>query len=205
MGGELYNFADLRTLLAKASPLRSGDQLAGLAAENDRERAAAQMALAEVPLKTFLNEPIIDYESDDVTRLIIDGHDADAFAPVSHLTVGDFRNWLLGYETGEAALSRLAPGLTPEMAAAVSKIMRVQDLIMVAKKCRVVTRFRNTLGLPERLATRLQPNHPADDRKAIATSKARPASFLPAMPCLSWRMDCPPRLSIGMPWRCLTS
>ncbi len=170
VGGELYNFADLRTLLAKASPLRSGDQLAGLAAENDRERAAAQMALAEVPLKTFLNEPVIDYESDDVTRLIIDEHDADAFAPVSHLTVGDFRDWLLGYETGEAALSRLAPGLTPEMAAAVSKIMRVQDLIMVAKKCRVATRFRNTLGLPGRLATRLQPNHPADDRQGIAAS-----------------------------------
>jgi ethanolamine ammonia-lyase large subunit len=170
LGSELYSFADLRTLLAKASPPRSGDQLAGLAAENDRERAAAQMTLAEVPLKTFLNEPIIDYESDEVTRLIIDGHDAAAFASVSHLTVSDFRNWLLGYETGEATLSRLAPGLTPEMAAAVSKIMRVQDLIMVAKKCRVVTRFRNTLGLPGRLATRLQPNHPTDDRKGIAAS-----------------------------------
>jgi ethanolamine ammonia-lyase large subunit len=168
--GERYIFADLRTLLAKAGPLRSGDQLAGLAAASGRERAAAQMALAEVPLKTFLSETVIDYESDEVTRLIIDGHDAAAFAPVSHLTVGDFRDWLLSYQTGEAELGALAPGLTPEMAAAVSKIMRAQDLILVAKKCRVVTRFRNTLGLPGRLATRLQPNHPADDHQGIAAS-----------------------------------
>src|SRR5260370_22420207 len=144
LGGKLYDFADLRTLLAKASPPRSGDQLAGLAAGSDQERTAAQMALADVPLKAFLNETVIDYETDDVTRLIIDGHDAAAFAPVSHLTVGDFRDWLLSYQAGEAALSKLAPGLTPEMAAAVSKIMRVQDLILAAKKCRVVTRFRNT-------------------------------------------------------------
>lgn len=170
VGTESYRFANLRTLLAKASPLRSGDQLAGLAADSDRQRIAAQMALAEVPLKTFLNEAVIDYETDEVTRLIIDGHEAEAFAPVRHLTVGDFRDWLLSYQADEAALSKLAPGLTPEMAAAVSKIMRVQDLILVAKKCRSVTCFRNTLGLPGRLATRLQPNHPADDRKGIAVS-----------------------------------
>ncbi len=170
LGGERYNFTDLRTLMARASPPRSGDELAGLAAANDQERAAARMTLAEVPLKTFLNEAIIDYESDEVTRLIIDDHDATAFAPVSHLTVGNFRDWLLSYQAGEAALAAVAPGLTPEMAAAVSKIMRAQDLILVAKKCRVVTRFRNTLGLPGRLATRLQPNHPTDDRKGIAAS-----------------------------------
>jgi ethanolamine ammonia-lyase large subunit len=170
LGGERYDFTDLRTLMAKASPPRSGDELAGLAAANDQERAAARMALAEVPLKTFLNEAIVDYDSDEVTRLIIDNHDAAAFAPVSHRTVGDFRDWLLSYQTGEAALAAVAPGLTPEMAAAVSKIMRAQDLILVAKKCRVVTRFRNTLGLPGRLATRLQPNHPTDDRKGIAAS-----------------------------------
>ena len=170
LGGERYDFTDLRTLMAKASPPRSGDELAGLAAANDQERAAARMALAEVPLKTFLNEAIVDYDSDEVTRLIIDNHDAAAFAPVSHRTVGDLRDWLLSYQTGEAALAAVAPGLTPEMAAAVSKIMRAQDLILVAKKCRVVTRFRNTLGLPGRLATRLQPNHPTDDRKGIAAS-----------------------------------
>lgn len=170
LGTVQYSFPDLRTLLGKASPLRSGDQLAGVAAESDRERAAAQMALADVPLRTFLDESIIDYETDDVTRLIIDDHDAAAFVPISHLTVGGFRDWLLSYETSEETLRKLAPGLTPEMVAAVSKLMRVQDLIVVAKKCRVVTRFRNTLGLPGRLATRLQPNHPADDRKAIAVS-----------------------------------
>ncbi|WP_374306813.1 ethanolamine ammonia-lyase subunit EutB [Methylocella sp.] len=169
-GGRTYRFPDLKTLLAKASPARSGDRLAGLAAEDAAERVAAQMALAELPLKAFLSEAVIPYESDEVTRLIMDSHDAAAFAAVSGLTVGDFRNWLLGEEADGAALAALAPGLTPEMVAAVSKIMRLQDLILVARKRRVVTKFRNTLGLEKRLSTRLQPNHPTDDPAGVAAS-----------------------------------
>jgi ethanolamine ammonia-lyase large subunit len=160
----------LRTLLAKASPLRSGDQLAGLAAATAQERVRAQMALADVPLTAFLAEPLIPYEQDEVTRLICDSHDAVAFAPVAHLTVGEFRDWLLSEQATTERLSALAPGLTPEMAAAVSKIMRLQDLITVGAKCRVVTRFRSTIGLPGRLSTRLQPNHPTDDLKGIAAA-----------------------------------
>ncbi|HXK03089.1 MAG TPA: ethanolamine ammonia-lyase subunit EutB [Verrucomicrobiae bacterium] len=160
----------LRELLAKASPARSGDELAGIAAQTAEERVRAQMTLADVPLKRFLAEQIIPYEADEVTRLICDSHDAQAFAPVAHLTVGEFRDWLLGEQATVDRLAALAPGLTPEMAAAVSKIMRVQDLITAAAKCRVVTRFRSTIGLPGRLSTRLQPNHPADDLKGIAAS-----------------------------------
>jgi len=156
--------------MAKATPERSGDLLAGVAAHSAQERAVAQMALAEVPLATFLSEALVPYEDDEITRLIIDSHDATAFAPVSHLTVGDFRNWLLGDDVDSAVLAALAPGITPEMAAAVSKIMRNQDLILVAKKCRVVTKFRNTIGLPGHLSTRLQPNHPTDDATGIAAS-----------------------------------
>ncbi|MDF3841950.1 ethanolamine ammonia-lyase subunit EutB [Pseudomonas citronellolis] len=170
VGGQTWRFDSLRQLMAKASPARSGDCLAGVAAGSDAERVAAQMALAEVPLKRFLDEALIPYEADEVTRLIIDGHDRAAFAPVSHLTVGDFRDWLLGDAADEASLRALAPGLTPEMAAAVSKIMRVQDLVLVAQKIRVVTRFRNTQGLRGRLSTRLQPNHPTDDPAGIAAS-----------------------------------
>ena len=150
-----YVFADLQTLMAKATPLRSGDELAGLAAENATERVAAQMALADVPLKTFLNEVLIDYDKDEVTRLIIDEHRADLFAPISHFTVGDFRNWLLSADATTEKLQNLAMGLTPEMVAAVSKIMRNQDLILVASKCEVVTKFRNTIGLQGHLSTRL--------------------------------------------------
>src|SRR5207253_1234218 len=157
-------------LLAKASPARSGDELAGIAAQTAEERVRAQMKLADVPLKRFLAEPIIAYENDEVTRLICDSHDAEAFAPVSHLTVGEFRDWLLSEQATIDRLAALAPGITPEMAAAVSKIMRVQDLITAAAKCRVVTRFRSTIGLGGRLATRLQPNHPTDDLKGIAAS-----------------------------------
>lgn len=170
VGQRTYDFADLRTLMARATPERAGDLLAGLAAANATERVAAQMALAEVPLRTFLSEVPVPYESDEVTRLIVDTHDADAFAPVAHLTVGDFRNWLLSDEVDSATLARLAPGLTPEMVAAVSKLMRNQDLILVARKCRVITRFRGTLGEPDRLSTRLQPNHPTDDAAGIAAS-----------------------------------
>lgn len=170
VGGQTWRFASLRELLAKATPARSGDYLAGVAASSAAERVAAQMALAEVPLKHFLIEALIPYEADEVTRLIIDTHDVIAFAPVSHLTVGGLRDWLLGEQADEAALAALAPGLTPEMAAAVSKIMRVQDLILVAQKIRVVTRFRNTLGLRGRMSTRLQPNHPTDDPAGIAAS-----------------------------------
>jgi ethanolamine ammonia-lyase large subunit len=170
IGGMVWRFDSLRELMAKASPARSGDFLAEVAAGSDAERAAAQMALAEVPLKRFLNEALIPYEQDEVTRLIVDSHDAAAFAPVSHLTVGGFRDWLLGDDATEASLRALAPGLTPEMAAAVSKIMRVQDLVLVAQKIRVVTRFRNTVGLRGRMSTRLQPNHPTDDPAGIAAS-----------------------------------
>jgi ethanolamine ammonia-lyase large subunit len=170
VGTRTYQFRDLKDLLAKATPLRSGDLLAGVAANTAEERVVAQMCLAELPLKTFLNEALVPYESDEVTRLIIDEHDAAAFASISHLSVGDFRNWLLSDEAETAKLTALAPGITPEMAAAVSKLMRVQDLILVAKKCRVVTAFRNTLGLENRIATRLQPNHPTDDTTGIAAS-----------------------------------
>lgn len=170
VGGQTWRFADLKELLAKATPARSGDVLAGVAAGSDVERVAAQMALAEVPLKHFLSEAVIPYEADEVTRLILDSHDAQAFAPVAHLTVGGFRDWLLGTTADEASLAALAPGLTPEMVAAVSKIMRIQDLILVAQKVRVVTRFRNTIGLRGRLSTRLQPNHPTDDPAGIAAS-----------------------------------
>ena len=160
----------LRELLAKASPARSGDQLAGIAATSAEERVRAQMALADVPLKRFLAEPLVPYETDEVTRLICDGHNTAAFAPVSHLTVGEFRDWLLGEQATTERLSALAAGLTPEMAAAVSKLMRVQDLIAAAAKCRVVTRFRSTIGLPGRMSTRLQPNHPTDDLRGVAAS-----------------------------------
>ncbi|PXW16025.1 ethanolamine ammonia-lyase subunit EutB [Paraburkholderia caballeronis] len=170
IGSRTYRFADLKTLLAKASPLRSGDQLAGIAAASEEERVAAKMALAQTPLRAFLNDALIPYESDEVTRLIVDGHSRDAFAEIAHLTVGDFRDWLLATSTGSDALVRIAAGLTPEMVAAVSKLMRNQDLIAVAKKRPVVTRFRNTIGLPGRLSVRLQPNHPTDDVKGIAAS-----------------------------------
>ena len=165
-----YTFADLKTLLAKASPPRSGDRLAAVAAETDVERVAAQLALADVPLATFLNEIVVPYERDDVSRLIIDAHDAAAFRPVAHLTVGGFRDWLLSDAATTDALRPLGRGLTPEMVAAVSKISRNQDLIAIAAKCSVVTRFRNTIGLPGRLSSRLQPNHPTDDRKGIMAS-----------------------------------
>jgi ethanolamine ammonia-lyase large subunit len=170
IGARTYGFRDLKDLMAKATPARSGDYLAGVAAGSAEERVAAQMTLAALPLNIFLQEVVIPYESDEVTRLIIDSHDAQAFAPVRHMTVGDFRDWLLSDQADEVALAALAPGITPEMVAAVSKIMRVQDLILVSKKCRVVTRFRNTIGLPNRLATRLQPNHPTDDAIGIAAS-----------------------------------
>ncbi|HEU4817087.1 ethanolamine ammonia-lyase subunit EutB [Janthinobacterium sp.] len=166
----VYQFASLKELLAKATPLRSGDVLAGVAAVSARERVAAQLALAEVPLSAFLNEALVPYEDDEVTRLIIDTHARAAFAPISHLCVGDFRDWLLDDATDTQTLSEVAAGITPEMAAAVSKIMRLQDLVLVASKCRVVTAFRNTLGLEGRLSTRLQPNHPTDDATGIAAS-----------------------------------
>ncbi|MFA9285340.1 ethanolamine ammonia-lyase subunit EutB [Comamonas sp. SY3] len=170
VGAERHVFASLRELMAKATPARSGDNLAGVAARHDTERVAAQMALADLPLAHFLQEALVPYESDEVTRLIIDSHDRAAFAPVAHLTVGGFRDWLLSDAAHEAALSALAPGLTPEMVAATSKLCRNQDLILIAQKCRVVTRFRNTIGLPGRMSTRLQPNHPTDDPSGIAAS-----------------------------------
>ncbi|MBH2067282.1 MAG: ethanolamine ammonia-lyase subunit EutB [Burkholderiales bacterium] len=166
----VYQFASLKELLAKATPPRSGDVLAGVAAASARERVAAQLALAEVPLALFLNEALVPYEDDEVTRLIFDSHERAAFAPISHLCVGDFRDWLLDDATDTAMLVRVAAGITPEMAAAVSKLMRLQDLVLVARKCKVVTAFRNTLGLEGGLSTRLQPNHPTDDATGIAAS-----------------------------------
>jgi ethanolamine ammonia-lyase large subunit len=170
IGSRTYRFADLRTLLARASPERSGDALAGIAAGSAEERMAARMALAEVPLEHFLHEAVVPYEDDEVTRLIVDTHDREAFAPVAVLTVGGLRDWLLSDAATPEAMAALAPGLTPEMAAAVSKLMRNQDLVLAARKCRVVTRFRDTIGLPGHLAVRLQPNHPTDDAKGIAAS-----------------------------------
>ncbi len=165
-----YQFEDLKAVLAKATPARSGDYLAGVAADTYAERMAARMCLAETPLKTFLEDSIIPYETDEVTRLIIDTHNQQAFSEISHLTVGDFRDWLLTDEVDTETLTRVAPGITPEMAAAVSKLMRNQDLILVAKKCKVITAFRNTIGLPGHISTRLQPNHPTDDPRGIAAS-----------------------------------
>ncbi len=165
-----YQFEDLKAVLAKATPARSGDYLAGIAAETYAERMAARMCLAEIPLKIFLEDLIIPYETDEVTRLIVDTHNQQAFREISHLTVGDFRDWLLTDEVDTETLTRVAPGITPEMAAAVSKLMRNQDLILVAKKCKVITAFRDTIGLPGHISTRLQPNHPTDDPRGIATS-----------------------------------
>ncbi|MBF6496718.1 ethanolamine ammonia-lyase subunit EutB [Nocardia cyriacigeorgica] len=173
VSGRNFSFGSLVEVLAKASPLRSGDQLAGCAAESDAERAAACWVLADLPLTTFLDEQVVPYETDDVTRLIVDGHDRAAFAPVAHLTVGGFRDWLLATAAtpgAAAALSAIAAGLTPEMVAAVSKIMRNQDLIAVAKAITVTSAFRTTIGLPGRIATRLQPNHPTDDPRGIAAA-----------------------------------
>ncbi|MES2883772.1 MAG: ethanolamine ammonia-lyase subunit EutB [Pseudomonadota bacterium] len=168
IGIRQHVFADLKTLLAKASPERSGDALAGVAAVNAEERVAAQLALADVPLRRLLDEPLIPYEGDEVTRLICDTHDAAAFAPLASLTVGGFRDWLLA--SPPYAVMAAARGITPEMAAAVSKLMRNQDLIAVARKCGVVTRFRNTIGLAGRMSIRLQPNHPTDDLQGVAAS-----------------------------------
>jgi ethanolamine ammonia-lyase large subunit len=170
LAGTRYAFGDLAHLLAAASPARSGDALAGIAAESQAQRVAARYILADLPLDTFLNEAVFPYEADEVTRLILDNHDAAAFTPLRALTVGSFREWLLANETDDAALAAAAPGITPEMAAAVSKIMRNQDLIAVSRKARVVTRFRNTLGLAGRLSVRLQPNHPTDDPTGIAAA-----------------------------------
>ena len=168
--GISYTFRDLKDLLAKATPARAGDELAGIAAHSSVERVAAQMTLADLPLTAFLNEAVVPYETDEVTRLIFDTHNTSAFAPIASLTVGSFRDKLLSYDTTTESLTALAPGLTPEMAAAVSKLMRVQDLIAVARKIRVVSRFRTTVGLPGRLSTRLQPNHPTDDPIGIAAA-----------------------------------
>src|SRR6266568_3903102 len=170
IGNTRYTFDTLRELLARATPLRSGDVLAGVAAKTAEERVAAQFALADLPLVHFLAEEVIPYEDDEVTRLIVDTHDADAFAPVQSFTVGELRDWLLSDEATGERLEALAPGVTPEMAAAVCKLMRVQDLIVAAAKIRVLTRFRTTVGLRGRLSARLQPNHPTDDAGGIAAS-----------------------------------
>ncbi len=169
-GGERHCFPSLAALMAQATPLRSGDQLAGLAADSQARRVAAQWALADLPLTEFLTKAVVPYEADEVTRLIHDTHDKAAFRPVAHLTVGGFRDWLLSDAATAEALTALAPGLTPEMVAAASKLCRLQDLMVVAARTQVTTRFRGTIGLPGRLSTRLQPNHPADDPRGIAAS-----------------------------------
>jgi ethanolamine ammonia-lyase large subunit len=165
-----YVFDDLRDLLAKATPPRSGDRLAGIAADSAEQMIAARIALSDVPLKQFLHEAVIPYEDDEITRLILDTHDVPAFAGVASLTVGSFRDWLLSDAATTSVLGKLARGVTPEMAAAVSKLMRNQDLILVAKKCGVRSAFRNTIGLRGRMSVRLQPNHPFDDAKGITAS-----------------------------------
>ncbi|HVR49230.1 MAG TPA: ethanolamine ammonia-lyase subunit EutB [Pseudorhodoferax sp.] len=167
---QVFTFDGLRQLMACASPARAGDELAGIAADSARQRMAARHVLADTPLTQFLNEALIPYEADNITRLILDTHDAAAFAPVATLTVGALRNWLLSDAADSASLAALTPGLTPEMVAAVSKLMRNQDLIAVARKCHVLTRFRNTIGLPGSMAVRLQPNHPTDDLRGVAAS-----------------------------------
>ncbi len=169
-GDRIYRFDNLKSLLAKASSYRSGDELAQVIAHSDEERVAAQMCLADLPLTVFLNEAVVPYEDDEVTRLIIDSHDAKAFSAIKNFTVGDLRNWLLAYETTSQELTAVSPGLTPEMVAAVSKIMRNQDLILAAKKCSVITKFRNTIGLPGHVSIRLQPNHPTDHPKGVGAS-----------------------------------
>ncbi len=169
-GVHTYQFTDLKDLLAKATPARSGDYLAGVAAETYAERMSARICLADLPLKQFLEEPLVPYEDDEVTRLIFDNHNQRAFAEIGSLTVGGFRDWLLSDAADSTTLSRVAPGITPEMAAAVCKLMRNQDLILVARKCHITTAFRNTIGLPGRLSVRLQPNHPTDDARGIAAS-----------------------------------
>jgi ethanolamine ammonia-lyase large subunit len=170
IGDQSFTFDDLKAVMAKATPLRSGDVLAGIAAATAAERMAARLCLADVPLQRFLDEALVPYEDDEVTRLVIDTHDRAAFAPVAHLTVGGFRDWLLSDAATPGALSALHAGITPEMAAAVSKLMRNQDLVLAARKCHVVTRFRNTIGQPGRLSVRLQPNHPTDSPRGIAVS-----------------------------------
>jgi ethanolamine ammonia-lyase large subunit len=170
VGVNVYQFATLAELMAQATPARSGDELAGVAAPSHEARLAARRALAELPLKTFLNHPLIDPEIDDVSQLILSQHQSDAFLPISDLTVGEFRDWLLEYSTSTERLKSVTWGITPEMAAAVSKLMRNQDLILVASKIRNVTRFRNTIGLPGRLSVRIQPNHPTDHPQAVAAS-----------------------------------
>jgi ethanolamine ammonia-lyase large subunit len=170
VGATTWVFDDLADLMAKASPLRSGDVLAGVAAGSAEQAVAARLRLADEPLASFLAKPLIPYEADEVTRLICDNHDAVAFAPIAALTVGEFREFLLGETTTTETLAALAPGVTPEMAAAVSKIMRNQDLILAASKCRVTTAFRDTIGLPGTMSVRLQPNHPTDDLAGITAS-----------------------------------
>jgi ethanolamine ammonia-lyase large subunit len=170
IGSRCYSFSSLRELLAKATPRRSGDVLAGLAAESAEERVAAQYALADAALTRFCEEAVVPYESDEVTRLICDTHDSQAFAPVRSFTVGELRDWLLSDLATPERIAALSAGLTPEMAAAVSKLMRVQDLVAAAAKIRVITHFRTTVGLPRRLSARLQPNHPTDSPVGIAVS-----------------------------------
>lgn len=170
LGSTRHRFDDLKDVMACASPYRSGDVLAGIAATSNERRIAARFVLADLPLTTFLEDVVIDPEHDDVSRLILSQHDPVAFALVRSMTVGEFRDWLLSDAAESAALSALAWGLTPEMAAATSKLMRNIDLLLVSAKCRVETKFRTTIGMSGCLASRLQPNHPTDESKGIFAS-----------------------------------
>jgi ethanolamine ammonia-lyase large subunit len=208
VGAVTYTLNGLVELMAKATPRRSGDELAGCAASSDAERAAAQWALADTSLNVFLEEMVVPYEDDEVTRLIIDSHDRVGFQRISHLTVGGLRDWLLDVAAGPdrvaaaATLAGISRAITPEMAAAVSKIMRNQDLIAVARAITVTSAFRTTVGLPGTLATRLQPNHPTDDPRGIAAATLDgllPAAATPSL--ASTRPPIPPK-PLQIYWSC---
>ncbi len=175
--GERFAFADLRELLAKANERKSGDELAGIAACSERERAAAKFALADVPLAVIVANPVVDPNADDVTHLILESHDQRAFASLASLTVGEFREFLLDDATTPDTLHALHNAITPEIAAAVTKIMGNKDLVYVAAKIRNVTRCRNTIGERGVFGVRVQPNHPTDDLAGILVSSVDGLAF----------------------------
>src|SRR6202142_1015958 len=167
---ERFDFSDLRELFAKANEEKSGDQLAGVAARSERERVAAKRQLADLPLAAIIQQPLIDPDQDDVSRLIAETFDEEAFRPIKSLTVGEFREFILDDAAAAAGLKSLQWAITPEIAAAVAKIMSNKDLILAAAKIRNITRCRNTMGEPGVLGIRIQPNHPADDVGGILLS-----------------------------------
>lgn len=167
---ERFVFADLRELLAKSSESKSGDLLAGIAATSERERIAAKMALADVPLQAFLKQPVIDPEIDDVSRLILDHHPSEAFQLFASMTIGELREWMLQRFSQPSAYDELKNILTPEMVSALTRVLSNKELVALASKIRNITRCRNTIGLPGTLGVRIQPNHPTDNLKGIIAS-----------------------------------